>query len=41
MVVGFMVGDGFFLLIVVGSGVGCGGCGFRGWWWVFFVDCGG
>ena len=36
MVMGFMVGDGFFLLIVVGSGVGCGGCGFRGWWWVFF-----
>ena len=21
--------------------LGCGGCGFRGWWWVFFVDCGG
>ncbi len=36
-----VVGGEFFLLIGVGFGVGCGGCGFRGWWWVFFVDCGG
>jgi hypothetical protein len=40
-----VVGGEFFLLIGVGFGVGvgwvsvvvgCGGCGFRGWWWVFF-----
>ena len=29
VVVGFVVGGGFFLLIVVGSGVGCGG--WQGW----------
>jgi hypothetical protein len=32
--VGFGVGVGWV-------SVGCGGCGFRGGWWVFFVDCGG
>ena len=46
VVVGFVVGGGFFLLIVVGSGVGCGvvgcsGCGLQWLGWVFFVDCGG
>uniref|UniRef100_A0A2N9IAG6 Uncharacterized protein n=1 Tax=Fagus sylvatica TaxID=28930 RepID=A0A2N9IAG6_FAGSY len=32
VVVGFVVGGGFFLLIVVGSGVGCGG--WQRWVWV-------
>ena len=32
VVVGFVVGGGFFLLIVVGSRVGCGG--WQGWVWV-------
>uniref|UniRef100_A0A2N9EZP8 UDP-glycosyltransferases domain-containing protein n=1 Tax=Fagus sylvatica TaxID=28930 RepID=A0A2N9EZP8_FAGSY len=36
VVVGFVVGGGFFLLIVVGSGVGCGGWQgwVAGWVWV-------
>jgi hypothetical protein len=32
VVVGFVVGGGFFLLIVVGSRVGCGG--WQRWVWV-------
>ena len=37
VVVGFVVGGGFFLLIVVGSGVGCG-VGLGGWQgWVCFT----
>ena len=32
----FVVGLGLWVAVIC-----CGGCGFRGWWWVFFVDCGG
>ena len=41
MVVGFVVGGGFFLLIVVGSGVGCSG--WQGWvvGWVWVAGRGG